>query len=282
MSVTIVAASLVLAGVLGAAPSGATVLENPGPRGLYSGIGVISGWKCEAAGDLTVRFNGGAAVPLAYRNDRPDTQSVCGDTHNGFVAIWNWARLGEGTHEAVAYDNGVEFARSTFTVGTAGEEFLRGVEAGVGVADFPTPGSNGRFVWNESTQHLELAEAGRHVRLVNVRDAGARGGGGEVEQWAQEWVDTCYRKADQLSILTPRASEYQWLVEQCIRRGNEVGGARLWRDRYVRELVQEITEEAESLEAWFLDGRECHPSGDIDPDVYGDEGTGDGLCGLFD
>lgn len=264
--------------LLSSAQGAAQVLENPSNGGLYSGIGVISGWTCDAAGTLTVRFNGGAAIPLAYRNDRPDTQATCGDTNNGFVAIWNWARLGAGTHTAVAYDNGVAFARVRFTVGAAGTEFLRGVEADALVAGFPTPSSNGRFTWNEATQHLELAEAGSHVRLVAAGTAAP----GAVEQWAQEWVDTCYRKADQLSIAT-MASEYKRQVEHCIRRGAyRVSRARLFRDRYVRELVQEVLTEAESLEAWLLQGGGCHPDGDIDPDVYGDEGAGDSLCGLFD
>ncbi len=112
-------------------------LENPGNGSFYSGIGVISGWKCSANGPLTVRFNGGNPLPLAYFNDRPDTCSVCGDTNNGFVALWNWANLGDGLHTAVVYDNGVEFARSTFEVTTLGEEFagnrlerLRGDRAG--------------------------------------------------------------------------------------------------------------------------------------------------------
>ena len=39
---------LAIAGVLAAAPSWAAVLGNPGNGRLYSGIGVISGWKCEA------------------------------------------------------------------------------------------------------------------------------------------------------------------------------------------------------------------------------------------
>ena len=77
----------------------AAVLENPGNGRLYSGIGVISGWKCEADGDLTVRFNDGESTPLAYLNDRPDTQSVCGNTNNGFVAVWNRPRLMREQHD---------------------------------------------------------------------------------------------------------------------------------------------------------------------------------------
>ena len=34
----------------------ATVLENPSGGNFYSGVGVVSGWKCNADGQLTVRF----------------------------------------------------------------------------------------------------------------------------------------------------------------------------------------------------------------------------------
>ena len=33
-------------------------LEIPGNGATVSGIGVISGWKCEAVGDITVSFDG--------------------------------------------------------------------------------------------------------------------------------------------------------------------------------------------------------------------------------
>ncbi len=133
-------------------------LENPTTGGFYSGIGVISGWKCRANGPLTIRFNGGTPIPLAYRNERSDTSEVCGDTNNGFDTIWNWAVLGDGTHTAVVYDNGVEFARSTFEVWTLGEDFVRGASGECRVPDFPMPGETTTFEWNQNTQHMEMVE----------------------------------------------------------------------------------------------------------------------------
>ena len=255
----------------------ARVLESPADGALVSGLGFISGWKCNA-GQITVTLDGGRPIPVATEQPRADTLPACGTIQNGFITQTNWHHLGAGSHMAVAYDDGVEFARSTFTVGTTATEFLQGVEAACRVADFPAPGSNGRFTWNESTQHLELAEAGSHVRLV----ASGSTAGDSVEQWAEEWVDTCYRKADQLSI--PSIDRYREQVKRCVRHGQEVGYARLWRDRYVRELVQDITE-ADSLEAWFLEDwsrGDCHPYGDIDPGVYGDDALhSDSDCGLF-
>ena len=97
-----------------------------------------------------------APIPLAYRNERPDTAGVCGDTNNGFVAIWNWANLGDGTYTAVVDDNGVEFGRSTFTVTTLGEAFITGARGECTIDDFPSPGESARFAWNQATQGLVL------------------------------------------------------------------------------------------------------------------------------
>ncbi len=145
---------------------GGGVLEIPAPGTLVSGIGFITGWKCEAR-RLTARINKGDPILLATGIPRTDTRSVCGDTTNGFITQvnWSWPHLGTGQHTVVVYDDGVEFARSTFTVGSTGEEFLKGVSVEIDVPDFPAPGETGRFVWSEATQHLELQD---------VRPAGRR------------------------------------------------------------------------------------------------------------
>ena len=163
----------------------AAILENPTHNTLYSGIGVISGWKCEASGELTVRFNEDDRTPLVYGSHRPDTRSVCGDDDNGFVAIWNWAILGDGTHTAVVYDEGVEFARSIFDVATTGEEFLRGASTQVWIDEFPAPGERARFVWNQSTQHLELAEVTEQPDNEEEEDD-PQSGNGATEQPSNE------------------------------------------------------------------------------------------------
>ena len=159
---------------------GPAALENPASGSFYSGIGVISGWKCTAIGQLTVRFNGGDPIPLAYGNVRGDVRNAgaCPSAQVGFVSIMNWAELGDGEHTAVVYDNGVEFARSTFTVATTGEPFVTGAEGECRVPDFPAPDETMRFAWNEATQHLEMVgdsgdEDGGDVcnRTPAVRDA---------------------------------------------------------------------------------------------------------------
>lgn len=143
---------------LGIGQADAGFLESPAPTATLSGIGFISGWKCDAQ-DITVRIDGGPPMDMAMDIPREDTRSTCdGEANNGFIIQTNWNNLSAGTHTAVAYDNGIEFDRNTFTVGTPGEKFLRGVMIDIDVLDFPASGKTSRFVWNESTQHLELAE----------------------------------------------------------------------------------------------------------------------------
>ena len=163
--------------ILIAVPAQAAFLDIPGNGSTLSGIGVISGWKCEAKGDITVRFDEDErlTVAMVYGSERGDTKEtpagepICGDTNNGFLAIFNWALLGAGDHTAVAYDNGVEFARSTFAVGTLGEEFVQGASAEVRVEDFPSPGESTRLIWNESSQHFEVVPEGSPDRNNALR-----------------------------------------------------------------------------------------------------------------
>ena len=105
------------------------VLENPGDGSSQSGVGVISGWVCEAD-EVVIEFNG-VAQPVAYGTERLDTQGVCGDTNNGFGLLFNWNLLGNGEHTVVALVDGVELGRATVTVRTFGEEFMRGCHGAV-------------------------------------------------------------------------------------------------------------------------------------------------------
>ena len=139
----------------------AATLEIPGNGAKLSGVSVISGWKCEAEGDLTIVFNDdGKHIPLLYGTERTDVlnASACDSADVGFVAIWNWGNLGDGEHTAIAYDDGVEFARSTFTVTTPGTGFLRGASKEITVDDFPNPGDSMVLEWNEGTQHFEIVD----------------------------------------------------------------------------------------------------------------------------
>ena len=255
--IVIIAAFLLTSSVVNAA-----TLDVPAPNTTLSGIGVIHGWKCEANGELTARFDGGDPLPLAYGNVRTDTASVCGDTDNGFVSIMNWGNLDAGEHTAVVYDAGVEFDRSVFTVRRFREAFVTGASTTVSVQDFPSQGETAVFTWNQATQHLELAEAGPHVQPAASENS--------VEKWAEEQVDECYRKSDELG--GKQLNYYRDDLRACLKYVPEVAFQRMWRDRYVRGLVEAITETG-GVEAWVLEKggwQRCHPDGDINPDLADD------------
>ena len=161
-------------GVLAASPSWAAFLESPAPAAVVSGIGFIGGWKCDAS-NITVTTDGGEHISVAMGQPRADTRPICGTTDNGFIQQINWALVGDGEHEAVAYDNGVEFDRATFTVGTTGEEFLKGAMRRQLLENFPAPGETTILEWNESTQHFEIR---------GVLDS-PMGGGYDLSYWRQ-------------------------------------------------------------------------------------------------
>ena len=142
----------------GTRPSGLTgYLENPGPHSFQSGIGVISGWVCDAD---TVELAIGTAgrQPAAYGTERLDTLAACGDTANGFGLLFNWNLLGEGAHEVVAFVDGEELGRATVRVTTLGAEFLRDVEGECVVEDFPMPGETVLLEWQQNSQNFVITD----------------------------------------------------------------------------------------------------------------------------
>ena len=109
-------------------------LENPGAGSFQSGIGVLSGWVCDAEG-IEIEIGNFTPQVAAYGTGRLDTADVCGDTDNGFGLLFNWNLLEDGAHEVVALVDGVELDRATVTVTTLGQEFLRGVTGTCEVAE---------------------------------------------------------------------------------------------------------------------------------------------------
>ena len=150
----------------GPAPAGTTnrmgtpgvgYLENPGPNSFQSGIGVLSGWVCDAD---TVELAIGTAgrQVAAYGTERLDTQGACGDTANGFGLLFNWNLLGEGEHEVVAFVDGEELGRATVRVTTLGAEFVRGAEGECVVEDFPMPGETVLLEWQQNKQNFVITD----------------------------------------------------------------------------------------------------------------------------
>ena len=171
-------------------------LENPALESSQSGIGIISGWACEA-GEIVIELDG-SPVPAAYGTPRGDTRSVCGDSNNGFSLLVNWSNLGAGEHTIRALVDGVEFARTTVRVTTFGVDFLRGVSGTFDLPNFPSAGATTVIQWEESQQNFVITAGqpgtgGGHSRvaglsavLENPSLGSSQSGIGIISGWACE------------------------------------------------------------------------------------------------
>jgi len=99
----------------GAASASAQTLENPASGSTQSGIGLISGWVCEAE-KVEVAITDGPTYTAGYGTPRGDTSSICGDSDNGFGVLINYSTLGTGTHTATLLVDGVESGTTSFNV----------------------------------------------------------------------------------------------------------------------------------------------------------------------
>ena len=76
-----------------------------------------------------MQFDAGNPIVVPYGPERDDTVTTSGGAANGFALQINYNVLGPGEHQAVVFDDGVEFDRMTFNVADAGVKFLTGVTA---------------------------------------------------------------------------------------------------------------------------------------------------------
>jgi len=156
-------------------------LEIPANGSVQSGIGMVSGWKC-TAGTLTFTIDNGPAAPLVYGVNRNDTQGVCGDSNNGFIAQWNWNLVGDGPHTLRAFDDGVQFASATFTVTTLGTEVLSGARGEYILPFFADFNTDVVVLWQESAQnfvivkHAQVADPTVHCAGVEAYENSLNGG----------------------------------------------------------------------------------------------------------
>ena len=131
----------------------------PPPGSFQSGISLLSGWVCEAE-TVELEFETATGTTFTeeagYGTEREDTAGVCGDTDNGFGLLFNWNRLGDGLHTVRALADGEEFAHSTFTVTTLGEEFVEGLRKTHEIVDFPTEGQTTTVEWQTGQQNFVI------------------------------------------------------------------------------------------------------------------------------
>ena len=134
-------------------------LGNPAPGSFQSGIGVLSGWVCEAE-TVELVFEPATGEPFTeeagYGTERGDTAGVCGDTDNGYGLLFNWNLLDDGLHTVRAYADDEEFAHSTFTVTTLGEDFAEGLARTHEIEDFPAEGQTTTVEWQQGQQNFVI------------------------------------------------------------------------------------------------------------------------------
>ena len=137
-------------------------LENPGDGSSRSGIGVISGWVCEAD-EVKIQIwseQGGwvHTARAAYGTSRADTEAHCGDTDNGFGLLFNWNLRGTGEHIVDVLVDGEHLARAQVTITTLDGEFPTGLSGRYVLGDFPEPGASVVIEWEESLQNFVITE----------------------------------------------------------------------------------------------------------------------------
>ena len=128
------------------------------PSAFVSGIGFISGWKCNST-DIKLKVHCSPYIHDLYPAQnllRSDTREVCdGKIDNGWIIQVNWDDW-MGCSQVEAFDNGHLFASRTFTVGEIGDGFIRNQEGRqIKVPGFPSPDQVTHFAWSTATQHFE-------------------------------------------------------------------------------------------------------------------------------
>ena len=157
------------------------VIESP--SAFVSGIGFISGWKCNT-NDITLKmYCRGILRDLdpAQNMLRSDTREVCdGRIDNGWIIQVNWEDWA-GCTGVDALDNGRQFASREFTVGEVGDGFIRDQEGTqIRVPGFPSPDQVTHFAWSTATQHFEgmyTADCGTDDACPGSGDDGGNDGG---------------------------------------------------------------------------------------------------------
>lgn len=189
---------ILVTGVLGlACPAwlwAQSTLENPQPASFQSGVGVISGWVCEAS-SVEIVFDAVSTFEAAYGTSRLDTQTECGDANNGFGLLFNWNLLGAGTHTVRALADGQQFASATFTVTDYGTEFLEGASGEFGLEDFPEAGTDITLRWQQSIQNFVIRNTEENTAgtsgasprvLENPQPGSFQSGIGVISGWVCE------------------------------------------------------------------------------------------------
>lgn len=141
--------------------------ENPAQNSYQSGIGIVSGFHCDA-NRIEVSFNGGGLINVPYGSTRNDTINICGDDDNGYGLLWNYNLLGPGKHSVDTYADGALIGSSTFTVTTLGAEFLPGLQSGRRVYGFPDLDHDVILNWQQGNQNYIISDYTTSINSYDV------------------------------------------------------------------------------------------------------------------
>ncbi len=145
-------------------PAPKYALGIPGNNSIQSGVGIISGWTCEAEEILILIQGEGFRHVLepSYGVERTDTESVCGDADNGFITQVNWGNYSSGEYLVSLYidDELDAVAEHTITIVkiNENESFMTGLQGRYRIPDFPEAGKDTIIEWNQSLQNFSIVE----------------------------------------------------------------------------------------------------------------------------
>jgi hypothetical protein len=148
-------------------------LENPQPGSIESGIGVISGWNCQATA-ITIQVDAATPVLAPYGSLRGDTSTICGgNITTGFSYLINYNTLTTGSHTIKAFADGVQFGTASFNVVNLGGEFLSGKAGEYFLYNFPDYGKRARVTWQQSKQNFVVTGSDTQVAPIDHTYFGA-------------------------------------------------------------------------------------------------------------
>lgn len=213
-------------------------LDSPVNASFESGIGIANGWVCEAD-QVEVRIDDIRTIQTAYGAERPDSQTICGDTANGFAAAINWNNYGDGQHTLTLLADGQPLTQAQVTVTTLGEEYLRDLSATTTVADFPAAGLSTTLMWSEPHQNFVVADpsaAASRARTTlppnnweSPLPGGFESGRSLIRGWACE-ADTITATLDGETLTIPHGSAREDTQSICNDIDNGYALAINWND----------------------------------------------------
>ena len=146
-------------------------LELPEVSSFQSGIGLISGWHCNAQ-RIEISIDLGPPILVSSRTPRDDTAAICGRSDTGFAMAFNWNILKPlveppccdsmpaNIHRVTALADGVPFDNVHFHVKDLGAEYLTGKSGVYSLRNFPDPGKSTTVAWDEGKQNFSIRPGG--------------------------------------------------------------------------------------------------------------------------